>query len=104
VFENRVLRRIFGHKREEWNEDWRRMHNEELRNLYASLIIIRVITSRRKRWAGHVEWMGEIRNAYNILVGKPEGKNHLEDLDVDGKIILEWILRKQGGRVWTGCI
>jgi hypothetical protein len=59
VFENRVLRRIFGDKREEVAGDWRRLHNEELRNLYASSNIIRVIKSRRMRWAGHVACMEE---------------------------------------------
>jgi hypothetical protein len=73
-FENRVLRRIFGPKRDAVTEDCRKLHNEELRNLYSSPSIIRVIKSRRLRWAGHVARMGENRNAYRILVGKPEGK------------------------------
>jgi hypothetical protein len=69
VFENRVLRRIFGPKREKLAGDWRRQHNEELRNLYASPNIIRVIKSRSIRWVGgHVACMGEMRNTYNILV------------------------------------
>jgi hypothetical protein len=74
VFENRVLRRIFGPKREELTVDWRKLHNEELNNLYSSSSIIRVIKSRRMRWAGHVARMGEKRNVYRILVEKPEGK------------------------------
>jgi hypothetical protein len=65
---------------------WRRLHNEELHNLYASPTI-RVIKSRRMRWAGHVAHMGEIRNAYNILVGKPEGKRPLRRLGIVGRII-----------------
>jgi len=73
VFENRVLR-IFGHKREEVVGGWRRLHNEELHNLYTT----RVIKSRRMRWTGHVSCMGEMRNAYKILVGKPERKTSLE--------------------------
>jgi hypothetical protein len=77
VFENRVLRRIFGLKRDEVMGDWRKLHNEELHNLYSSPNIIRMIKSRRMRWAGHVERMGETRNAYRILVGKPEGKRPL---------------------------
>jgi hypothetical protein len=76
VFENRVFRRIFGPKRDEMTGEWRKMHNEELRDLYSSLSIIRIIKSRRMRWAGHVARMGEKRNAYTsrLLAGKPEGK------------------------------
>jgi hypothetical protein len=75
VLENGVLRRIFGPKRDEMTGDWRKLHNEELHNLYSSPNIIRMIKSRRMKWAGHVARMGETRNAYRILVGKPEG-NH----------------------------
>jgi hypothetical protein len=67
VFENRVLRRICGPKRDEVTGEWRKLHNEELRNLYSSPKIIRMIKSRRMRWAGHVARMGEKRNAYRIL-------------------------------------
>jgi hypothetical protein len=74
VFENRVLRRIFGPKRNEVRGEWRKLHNEELRDLYSSPIIIRIIKSRRMRWAGHVARMGEKRNAYRLFVGKTEGK------------------------------
>jgi hypothetical protein len=77
VFENRVLRRIFGPKREEVAGDWRRLHNEELHNLYASPNIISVIKSRRIRKAGNAARMDEMRNAYKNLVGKPEGKRPL---------------------------
>jgi hypothetical protein len=77
VFENRVLRRIFGPKREEVTGEWRKLHNEELHNLYSSPNIIRMIKSRRMRWAGQVARMGEKRNAYRILVGKPEGRRPL---------------------------
>jgi transcription termination factor 2 len=77
VFENRVLRRIFGPKRDEVTGDWRKLRNEELHNLYSSPNIIRMIKSRRMRWAGHVARMGETRNTYRILVGKPEGKRPL---------------------------
>jgi hypothetical protein len=70
VFENRVLRRIFGPKRDEVTGEWRRLHNEELNNLYSSPTIIRVIKSRRMRWAGHVARMGDGRGAYRILVGE----------------------------------
>jgi hypothetical protein len=72
VFENRVLRRIFGSKRNEVAGEWRRLHNKELYALYSSPNIIRVIKSRRLKWAGHVTRMGERRGAYRALVGKPE--------------------------------
>jgi hypothetical protein len=74
VFENRVLRRIFGPKRDEVTGAWRKLHNEELHDLYSSPSIIRIIKSRRMRWTGYVAGMGEKRNAYRLLVGKPEGK------------------------------
>jgi hypothetical protein len=76
VFENKVLRRIFGPKRDEVTGEWNKLHNEELRDLCSSSSIINVIKSRRMRWAGHVARMGEKRYAYNLLVGEPEGKNH----------------------------
>ena len=72
VFENRVLSRIFGAKRNEVTGEWRKLHNEELTHLYASPNIIRVIKSRRMRWAGHIARMLEGRGAYRLLVGKPE--------------------------------
>jgi hypothetical protein len=74
VFENRGLRRIFGPKRDEVTGGWRKLHNEELHNLYSSPSIIRMIKSRRMRWAGHVARMGKKRNAYRILMRNPEGK------------------------------
>ena len=74
VFENRVLRRIFGPKRDEVTGEWRKLHNEELNNMYSSPNIVRVIKSRRMRWSGHVARMGEGRDVYRVLVGKPEGK------------------------------
>ena len=77
VFENMVLRRIFGPRRDEVTGEWRRLHNMELSDLYSSLNIVRVIKSRRMRWAGHVARMGEDRGAYRVLVGKPEGKRPL---------------------------
>jgi hypothetical protein len=77
VFENRVLRRIFGLKRDEVAGGCRKLYNEELHNLYSSPSIIRMIKSRRMRWAGHVALMGEKRNLYRILVGNPEGKRPL---------------------------
>jgi hypothetical protein len=76
LFENRVLRRIFVPK-EEGDGSWRKLHNDELHSLYTSPIIIRVIKSRRMRWAGHVARMGEGRGVYRILVGRPEGRRPL---------------------------
>jgi hypothetical protein len=79
VFENRVMRRIFVFcpKRDEVTGDWRKLLFEELHNLYLSPNIIRMIKSRKMRWAGHIARMRETRNAYRILVGKPEGKSPL---------------------------
>jgi hypothetical protein len=77
VFENRVLKRIFGPKRNGMTGGWRKLHNEVLHNLYSSPSIIRIIRSRRMRWVGHVARMGEKRNVYRLLVGKTEGKRPL---------------------------
>jgi hypothetical protein len=78
VFENKVLWRIFGPKRDEVTGEWRKLHNRELQNLHSSPDIIRKIKSRRMRWAGHVARMGEGRNVYKVLVGNPKGKRPLE--------------------------
>ena len=93
AFENTVLRRIFGSKRDEVTWEWRKLHNEELNNLYSSPNIVWAITSRI-RWAGHVALMGEKKGVQSVLVGKPEVKRSLGDQDVDGRIILRWIFRK----------
>jgi hypothetical protein len=77
VFENRVLRRIFGPRRDEVTGEWRKLHSEELHNLYSSPDTVRQVKSRRMRWAGHVACMGEERKVYKVLVGKPEGKRPL---------------------------
>jgi len=77
MFENRALRRIFGSKRDEITEEWRKLHNEELNDLYCSANIIRVVKSRRMRWAGHVARVGLRRGAYRFMVGKSEGKGPL---------------------------
>jgi len=84
VFENRALKRIFGPKRDEVTEEWRKLHNEELSDLYSSPNIVREIRSRVMSWAGHVARMGERRGIYRVLVGKPEGKRPL------GKPRLRW--------------
>jgi hypothetical protein len=77
VFENRVLRRIFGPKRDEVTREWRKLHHEELHDLYFLPSIIRIVKAKRMRWAGHVARMGEKRNVYRLLVGKPEGRGPL---------------------------
>ena len=77
VFENMMLRRIFGPRRDEVMGEWRRLHNKELNDLYSSPNIVQVIKSRRMRWAGHVARMGEERGMYRVLVGKPEGRRPL---------------------------
>jgi len=84
VFENRVLRRIFGPKRDEVTGKWRKLHNEELNDLYSSPNIVRVIKYRKMRWAGHVARMGERRGVYTVVVEKPEGKRPL------GRLRLRW--------------
>jgi hypothetical protein len=92
VFENRVLRRIFGPKRDEVTGEWRKLHNEELHILYSSPNIIRQIKSRRMTWAGHVARMGEERNVYQVLMVKSNVKRLLKDQGVDGRMGSEWIL------------
>jgi hypothetical protein len=77
VFENRVLRRIFVSKRVEVTREWKKLHNEELNDLYSSPNTVRLIKSRRIRWAGHIVRMGERRGVYRLLFGKPRGKRPL---------------------------
>jgi sorting nexin-29 len=99
VSENRVLR-IFGPKREE-DGSWRKLHNDELHSLYSSPNIVRVINSRRMRWAGHVARMGEERWLQGFRLGSPKGRDHWEDLAVGGRITLRWTLGRYGsmGRI-----
>jgi len=97
-----VLRRIFGPRRDEVMGEWRRLHNEELNDLYSSPNIVRVIKSRRMRWVGHVARMGKEREVYRVLVGKLEGKNHWGDLGVNGWIILGWTSRRWDVGIGTG--
>jgi hypothetical protein len=104
VFENRVLRRIFGPKRDEVTVEWRKLHSEELHNLYSSPDIIRQVKSRRMRWAGHVARMGEERKVYTVLVGKPEGKRPLGRPRRRWEDGIRMDLREigLGGGVWIG--
>ena len=102
MFESRVLRKIFGPKSDEVTGEWRQLHKAELSDLYSLPNILRVVKSRRMRWAGHVARMGDGRGVHRVLIGKPEGKNHWGDPDVDGRIILRWIFGKWEGVVGTG--
>jgi hypothetical protein len=91
VFENRVLRKIFGPNRKE-DGSWRKLHNDELHSLYSSPNIVMVIKSMNMRWAGHVARMGEGRFVYRVLVGRPEGKRPLGRPGVVERITLRWTL------------
>jgi hypothetical protein len=105
VFENRVLGGIFGPKREEVTWEWRRLHNKEFYALYSSPNIIRVMKSRRVRWAGHVARMGERRGAYTVLVGKPEGSRQLGRPRRRWEDTIKMDLGKwAGGEAWTGSL
>ena len=102
MFENMVLRRIFGPRRDEVKGDWRRLHNEELNDLHSSPNIVWMIKSRRMRWAGHVARMGEERGVYGVLVGNWRERDHWGDLGIDGWIILQLISRRWDVGIWTG--
>ena len=102
VFENRVLRRIFGPKREEVTGEWRKLHNEELNDLYYSPSIFRVIKSGRIKWVRHVARMGGGEACTGFWWGNLKERDHLRDPDVDGRIILRWIFRKWDVVVRTG--
>jgi hypothetical protein len=98
VFEKRVLRRIFGHKKDEVTGEWRKLHNGELHNLFSSPDIIRQIKPRTMRWAGHVACMGEGKKLYRGLVRSPKETDNMKDRGIDGSIGLEWILQRLAGR------
>jgi hypothetical protein len=93
VFESKVLRKVFGHKKEEVTKEWRRLHNEELNDLYSVANTVRVVKSRRMRWAGHVACVGEERGVHRVLVESLRERGHWGNQDVDGRIILRWIFR-----------
>jgi len=102
VFENMVLRRIFGRRRDEVTGEWRRLHKEELNDLYSSCNIVRVIKSRRMRWAGYVARMDKEKGCIGSCCGNRREGDHWGDLGVDGWIILGWISRRWDLGIWTG--
>jgi hypothetical protein len=116
VFENRVFWRIFGLKRDGVTGGWRKLHNGELHNLYRSQNIIRIIKSKRMRWAGHVARMGEKRNVYRLLIGKPEGKRQpgrprcrwIDNIKMDllevGLSVVDWIGLVQDRYRWRALV
>jgi hypothetical protein len=115
VYENRVLRGIFGPKEDEVTGEWRKLHSGELHNLYSSPDIVRQIKSRGMRWAGHVARMGEGRNVYRVLVGKPGGKRPLgrprrrwDGIKMDLREIgwggVEWIQLAQDRDRWRAVV
>jgi len=102
VFENRVLRRIFGPKSDEVTREWRKLHNEELNDLYCSPSIVHVIKSGRMRWLGHVAHIGRGEVYTGFWWGDLREKDHLRDPGIDGRVILKWISGKWDVRVWNG--
>jgi hypothetical protein len=104
VFENRVLRRMFGPKRGGVTGEWRKVHKGELRNLYSSPDIIRQIKARRMRWAGHMASTGEGRKVYKVLVAKPEGKKPLERPRRRWKDRIRMDIREIGWEMWSGFV
>ena len=105
MFESRILRRLLEPNRGEVTGEWKKLNNEEHYNLHSSSNIIWVITSKRMRWAGHIAYMGERKDAYKVLVGNMRERDYLYDPGVDGRIILRWIFRNwDRGRAWTGLL
>jgi hypothetical protein len=100
VFENRVLRRVFGPKRDEVIGEWRKLHIEELNDLYSLPIIVRVVKSRRMRWSGHVARTGEDRGVHRVLLWKPEGKRTLASPRLRWEDNIKMDLQEVGGGSW----
>ena len=115
-FDNRVLKRMFGPKRDEVTGEWRKLHNEEINDLYFSRNIVRVIKSRKMRWLGHLASMGERRDEYKVLVGKPEGNGQLgrsrhiweDNIKMDfqevGCLGMDWINVSQDRGRWRALV
>jgi hypothetical protein len=101
VFDKKVLKRIFGRRRDEVTGEWRKLHSEEL-NLHSSPNTFRMIKSKRMRWAGHVARMGERRDVYSVLVGKPEGKRPLGRPRRRWEVNIKIVLQEVGCEEWTG--
>jgi hypothetical protein len=101
VLENKVLRRVLGPKRDEVTGEWRKLHNEELNDLYSSPSIVRVIKSSRIWWSGHVAFMGNVKVYTGFRWENLRERNHFEDSGVYGRIILRWIFRKWDVSTWT---
>jgi len=97
-----VLRRIFGPRRDEVTGEWKRLHNEELNDLYSSPNIVRVVKSRRMRWTGHVARIGEERGCIGSWWGNRRERDHWGDLGLEEWIILGWISRRWDVGIWTG--
>jgi hypothetical protein len=102
VFENRVLRRVFGPKRDEVPGEWKKHHNEKFHYLYSSPNIARVIKSRKMRWAGHVARMGRGEIFMGFWWGNLRERNHWGEPGIDRRIILGWMFRKLNVAVWSG--
>jgi len=100
MFENNVLRKVYGPKREEVTGDWTKLHRGDFRNLHFSPNIVWVIKRWKIRWAGHVERVSEKINAHRVLMGTPEETHCSEDLCVE-MILLKWLMNKQYGKTWT---
>jgi hypothetical protein len=101
ICKNKLLRRIFGPKRDEVTGEWKKLHNKELYALYSSPNIIRLIKSRRLRWAGHVTCMGERRGVYRVQWGNLREGDHLEDPGIEWRTILKWSFEGlDGGMDW----
>ena len=112
MFENRVLWRVFGPKRDEVTGEWRKLHNEELSDLYSLPNIVRVVKLRRMRWAGHVARMGEGRGVHRVLVGKPEEKRLLgsprrrweDNIKMDLQKVGDWMELAQDRDRWRALV
>jgi hypothetical protein len=104
AFQNRVLRRILATRRDETIDGWRKLHNEELHNLYSSTYIMTIIKSKRMRWAGHAAYIWRSGMHRGFLWESRKERDHQEDLYVGGKIILKYVLEKCDGMLWIGLI